>query len=139
VAGEPAWHERTSTLLGASAGAVVVLGLLYFLISSLMTGSEDPDPAGQYFLEPSRTTSRFSTPGSTTATETITSTSPPVTTDITDPNAPSSTTSGTDTTSSDTTSSDTTTSRAPRSTTDDDGPTSRRPRFNETRTLGPRP
>ncbi|BBY27704.1 hypothetical protein [Mycolicibacterium sediminis] len=136
---EPAWHERTSTLLGASVGAVAVLGVLYLLISSLLTGSDDPDPAGQYFLEPTATTSRFSTSGSesTTTTQTITSTSPPATTDINDPNAPTSTTSGTETTDSDF--GDTPTSRSSRSTTGEDGPTSRRPRFNETRTLYPRP
>lgn len=138
---EPAWHERTSTLLGASVAAIAAIAVVYFLVSSLVRQFDEPDPQQQYFLDPSSSRSATTSDTATTTTQTITSTSPPVTTDINDPNAPSST-SGTDTSTSgtDTSSSDASTSRVPR-TTDDDAPTSTRsrPRLNETRTLYPRP
>jgi hypothetical protein len=135
---EPAWHERTSTVVGASVGALAVIGLLWLLISYVAGGSDDPPPGSQYFLEPSVSGSSTEL---TTSTETITSTSPPLTTDINP--GETSTTSGTDTTT--TTSTSTTPfdpSNLPRtktSTTNGDGSTSRRPRFNETRTLYPPP
>ncbi len=135
---EPAWHERTSTVVGASVAGLAVIGLLWLVISYASNAFTDPAPVSQYYPEPSASGS--SAPTTTAAsTETITSTSPPVTTDI-DPDD-TSTTSGTTTTSSST---DTTTSfdpsnlpRTKTSTTYDDG--HRRPRFNETRTLYPRP
>ncbi|HYO03452.1 MAG TPA: hypothetical protein VET27_16910 [Mycobacterium sp.] len=129
---EPAWHERTSTVVGASVGALAVIGLLWLVISYVVGGSNDPEPASQYFLEPSVTGSSFSST-STTSTETITSTSPPITTDIN----PGDTTT---TSSTDTSSSDTTPPRTRRSTTNDgETSTRQRPRLNETRTLYPRP
>lgn len=131
---EPAWHERTSTVVGASIGALAAIGLLWLAISWMVGGSDEPSPASQYFLEPSAsgTSPTFTT---TSTTETITSTSPPMTTDI-DPGDTSST--------STTPSTDTTTSFNPSNlphtrtpSTYDDG--RRRPTFNETRTLYPRP
>ncbi len=138
---EPAWHERTSTVVGASAAAIAAIGVLWLLISWLTGGSDEPAPESQYYLEPSTSDhSTAATSTSASATETITSTSPPVTTDIDPGNT--TTTSSTDTTSS--TPTTTTTpynpSNLPRthtSTTYDDGRT--RPRLNETRTLYPRP
>jgi len=137
---EPPWHERTSTVVGASVGAIAVIGLLWLLISYVVGGSDDPGTTSQYYPDPSfsdrssaATTGRS---GETTSTETITSTSPPVTTDI-DPGA---TTSGTDTTTTTPTTTSFDPSNLPRtrtSTTFGDG--RQRPRLNETRTLYPRP
>jgi hypothetical protein len=130
---ERPWHERTSTVVGASVAGLAVIGILFLLVSYI--GQDDaPDQAPQYFIdEPSGSTSRVSSSSATTTTETVTSTSPPVTTDINP---------GDETTTS---SSDTTTSTYPPTTrrtrtTDDGASTSRsRPRLNETRTLYPRP
>jgi hypothetical protein len=130
---DPAWHERTSTLAGASLAALVVLALLYFLISTMAREFDEPAPVQQYFLDPTTSGSLRATDTSTTTTQTITSTSPPVTSDINDPNAPT-TTSGTETTST------SPTQRRPPRTRDDDPTSSRsRPRLNETRTLYPQP
>jgi hypothetical protein len=136
---EPAWHERTSTVVGASVGALAVIGLLWLLISYVAGGSDDTPPGSQYFLEPgvSGSSTELTT---TTSTETITSTSPPLTTDINP--GETSTTSGTDTTTTSTSTTPFDPSNLPRtktSTTNGDGSTSRRPRFNETRTLYPPP
>lgn len=137
---EPAWHNQPSTLAGASVAALLVLALLFWGVSCVARQANEPEPASQYYLDPSTSGGRTSFSSSTsTATETITSTSPPVTTDIDPGNT--STTSGTDTTTSST---DTTTSFNPSNlprtrtpSTYDDGRT--RPRFNETRTAFPRP
>lgn len=136
---EPAWHERPSTLAGASVGALLLLALLFWGVSCVAQ-SDDSPTAPQYFLDPSSSGSATfgtSSSSSTSTTETITSTSPPVTTDI-DPGdtstTPTSTTSGTDTTTS-FNPSNLPRTRAP--STYDDGRT--RPRFNETRTMYPRP
>ena len=134
VSVEPAWHERTSTLAGASVAALLVLALLYLLISTFVREFDEPAPVQQYFLDPTTTGSaRVTDSSSTSTTPTITSTSPPVTSDINDPSAPTTTTSGTDT-------SDPSTSRRPPRTRDNDATTTRqRPRLNETRTLYPQP
>jgi cytoskeletal protein RodZ len=138
---EPAWHERTSILVGASAAALVVLVVLYFIISTLVRSFNDPDPAPQYYLDPGGTSSfsRTQSAGATTTTETVTSTSPPVTSDINpgDPTSTTSTTSGTDTTTTSTESAP----RIPPHTRDSNEPTTTRsrPRLNETRTLYPQP
>ncbi|WP_237570479.1 hypothetical protein [Mycolicibacterium lacusdiani] len=140
---EPAWHERTSTLLAASVGAVAVIAVVYFLISALVRDSDDPGPAQQYFTDTTTSGSRTPSSGSaTTTTGTVTSTSPPMTTDINDPNAPPTPpTSGTETSGTETSPGEpSTTTRTPRTTDDDDPTTTRsRPRLNETRTLYPRP
>jgi len=138
---EPAWHERTSTVVGASIGAIAVIGVLWLLISYVVGGSDDPTSGPQYYPDPSfserSSAATTGLPGETTSTETITSTSPPVTTDI-DPGA--TTTSGTETTSTTPTTTSFNPSNLPRtrtSTTFGDG--RQRPRLNETRTLYPRP
>ncbi|MDY6996751.1 MAG: hypothetical protein SW019_09155 [Actinomycetota bacterium] len=76
-----AWHNRTSTLLGASVAALVVLAVLVWSISYVVRQAGEPEPAPTNFVEPtySVTDRSVSTP---TTTATITSTSPPVTTDI---------------------------------------------------------
>lgn len=130
---EPAWHEKTSTLAGASVAAIVVLALLYFLISTMAREFNDPEPVRQYFIEP--TTSGSQRPsGSSTTSQTITSTVPPVTSDI---NPGESTTSS----STETSTRLPTTRRPTIGRDDDDGPTTTRsrPRLNETRTLYPQP
>ncbi|TPG29899.1 cell division protein CrgA [Mycolicibacterium hodleri] len=139
---EPPWHERTSSVVGASVGALAVIGLLWLVISYVAGGSDDPEPASQYYLDPtvSGSNSFPSTTTSGASTETITSTSPPVTTDINP--GETSTTTGTDTSTTSTTPFDP--SNLPRtrtSTSSDGGATStrRRPRLNETRTLYPQP
>lgn len=139
---EPAWHERTPTLVAASVGALAVIAIVYFLVSTIAKEFGDPDPVQQYFLEPSGTSSRTSLTATTT-TQTVTSTRAPITTDINP--GDETTTSGTETTTSgtsgtETSETSTTTSRSPSSTTEDDDETTRsRPRLNETRTLYPRP
>ena len=135
---EPAWHERTSTVVGASVGALAVIALLWFAIS-YVTGSSDepPPPASQYYVPPSD--SGTTTTTTATSTETITSTSPPMTSDINPGDTNTTTTSGTSSPSTDTTTSFNP-SNLPHTkspTTYDDGRT--RPRYNETRTLYPHP
>lgn len=134
---EPPWHERTSTVVGASAAALVAIGFLWLLVSYFSDG--DPTPTPQYFLDPGVSSS------TTTTTSTITRTSPPVTTDI-DPG--DTTTSSTDTSTSESTTTTTTTSTTTTTTTTTTTPTttttygetsSRRPRYNETRTVYPPP
>jgi hypothetical protein len=136
--GEPAWHERTSTVVGASVGALAVIGVLWFAISYVAGGSDAPSPAPPYYPDPSESGSVTATT-TATSTETITSTSPPMTTDINPGDTTSTTTSGTSGTSTDTTTSFNP-SNLPHTktpTTYDDGRT--RPRYNETRTLYPHP
>lgn len=134
---EPAWHERTSTVVGASAAAVAVIGLLYLLISYFVSGSDDPGSTSQYYPDPSFSDRSTTSGTSTTSTETITSTSPPVTTDINPGDTTSTTTSGTDTTTPSTSFNPSNLPRTRTSTTYGDG--RQRPRLNETRTLYPRP
>ena len=132
---EPPWHERTSTLVGASVAALLALGILYFLISTVARQFNEPDPAPQYYVDPGGSSSLSRTATTTTTTETITSTVPPVTSDMNPGDTPS-TTPSTDT------SPNTNLPSTHRSTpSNDDSPTSRsqRPRFNQTRTLYPRP
>ena len=134
---ETPWHERTSTVVGASVGAIAVIGLLWLLISYVVGGPDDPGTTSQYYPAPSFSERSSASSTSSSSTETITSTSPPVTTDI-DPGA--TTTSGTDTTSTTPTTTSFDPSNLPRtrtSTTYGDG--RQRPRLNETRTLYPRP
>lgn len=133
---EPAWHERTSTVVGASVGAIAIIGVLYLLISYMVGGSDDPGTTSQYYPDPSFSDRSSAATTSSTSTETITSTSPPVTTDI-DPGA--TTTGGTDTSTTPTTTSfdPSNLPRTRTSTTYGDG--RQRPRLNETRTLYPRP
>ena len=134
---ERPWHERTSTVVGASVAGLAVIGILFLLVSYI--GQDDaPDQAPQYFIdEPSGSTSRVSSSSATTTTETVTSTSPPVTTDINP--GDETTTSSSDTSTTELPTTDAPATRPTRTT--DDGPsTSRsRPRLNETRTLYPRP
>ncbi|WP_173007857.1 hypothetical protein [Mycolicibacterium sp. P1-18] len=135
---ERPWHERTSTVVGASVGAIAIIGVLYLLISYMVGGSDEPGSDQQYYPAPSFSDRSAASTTSSTSTETITSTSPPVTTDINP--GDTTTSSSTDTTSSTPTTTSFDPSNLPRtraSTTYSDG--RQRPRLNETRTLYPRP
>ncbi|WP_158021301.1 hypothetical protein [Mycolicibacterium chubuense] len=138
------WHNRTSTLLGASVAGLAVIAILIASGLWLTRQFNEPEQAPLNFVEPSF--SATSTPSSTPTTAvTATSTSPPVTTDL----DPTSTPPTTSTSASATPSDSATTSRPPstqtprtRETTEDDESTSttrRRPRTNVTRTLYPVP
>jgi hypothetical protein len=131
---EPPWHEHTPTLVGASVAALLALAILYFLISTVARQFNQPDPAPSYYVDPGSSSS-FSRTSATTTTETITSTVPPVTTEI-NPGDPSSTSTTTTTDTSPNTDLPTTHRSTPSSS--DESGYSRRPRFNETRTF-PRP
>lgn len=136
---ERPWHERTSTVVGASVGGLVLLAILFFAGSCVSRTFNEPEQTPQYFLDEPGTSSSTRSSSATTATETVTSTSPPMTTDINPgESTTTSSTSGTDTSTSSTSSSPTTTRTRE---TESDGPSSTRsrPRLNETRTLYPRP
>jgi hypothetical protein len=136
---EPAWHERTSTVVGASVAALLALAILYFLISTVARQFNQPDQAPGYYVDPGSSSSN-SLSSTTTTTETVTSTVPPVTTEINPGDTSSTTTTTTSTTSSDipaNTNLPTTHRSTPSS--GDETSFSRRPRFNETRTLYPPP
>jgi hypothetical protein len=130
----PPWHERTSTVVGASVVGLMVIGIVYLLASYLSSEFNTPDQAPQYYIdEPGSTSKTYSTSTTTTTTETVTSTSPPVTTDI---NGDETTTTSSST---DTTSGPTYPPSTHRTTYDNGESTTRKPRFNETRTLYPQP
>lgn len=135
VTDERKWHERTSTLAGASIAALIAIALIVWGALFLTRQFNQPEQAPTEFVTPSfADDSARSTSVATTTTETITSTSPPATTDINDPDATtSSTTSSTSPTQGPQTRHRSTESSA------DDSTTRRRPRFNETRTLYPQP
>ncbi len=132
---EEPWHNRTGSLLGASALAVMLIGVLVLAATCVSRQFSEPEEAPLHFVDPSFSATA---PGGTTptTTQTITSTSPPVTTDIGDPSATSTTTSTTTTSSSETTTERTTSAEDE----EDETPrTTRRPRTNVTRTLYPIP
>jgi cytoskeletal protein RodZ len=138
------WYNRTGAVVGASALGIVVIGILVAAGIFVTRQFNEPQRAPLNFVEPSFSAT---TPGSPTptTTATITSTSPPVTTDIDTPTS-SSPTSSSDTSGSTTSSSEPSQRSAPRTTSeqDDDGEsaprtTRRGPRTNVTRTLYPRP
>ena len=133
----PPWHNRTPAVVGASVLGVVVIGILVLAISYMSQQFGEPEQAPLDFVEPtfSATSERS---GTATTTQTITSTSPPQTTEIGGPLDPSTTPS----TTSSTTSSSETTSEPPtveEETEEEESTerTTRRPRTNVTRTLNP--
>lgn len=134
------WHNSTPAVVGASAAGLALIGILVAAVM-FVTGSDEPQ-APINFVDPTFSTTA-SVAAATTTTPTITSTPKVSTTEINAPTGPSTTTSGSETTSSGTESSSGSAPvvRPPRQREDDDdgGPTSRRPRFNITRTLGPGP
>lgn len=129
------WHNRTSTLLGASVVGLAVIAAL--IAGGLWLGRQftEPEQAPLNYVDPTFSSTAEPTSSTPTTTGTVTSTSPPVTTDINpDSTTPSSTDSETPST-----------SRPPRTsrTRDDDDSdgdtttTRKRPRTNVTRTLYP--
>jgi hypothetical protein len=132
--GQP-WHNRTSTVVGASVLAILVIGILIVAATALARQFGETDPAPLDFVAPTYSATDRQSATASTTTQTITSTSPPETTDI---NPPSSSTSS----SNETSSTRRTTTRA-EDEDEDDGPTTRttrqRPRTNVTRTLNPYP
>ncbi|WP_308206531.1 hypothetical protein [Mycolicibacterium moriokaense] len=137
--GQP-WHNRTPAVVGASLLALVVVGILISVAMALSRQFGQPEQAPIDFVEP--TFSATASESATTTTQTITSTSPPETTDInpssTSETSPSETTSS-ETTSSTTTTTERTTVRTPRQDDDSTRTTRQRPRTNVTRTLNPFP
>ncbi len=129
------WHNSTRAVVGASAAGLAVIGVL---IAAVMFVSGQGEPAApRDFDDPSFSATASQSP-TTTTTATITSTAPLSTTEINGPPAPS-TTGSSGTSSSGSSSSSTPFTRPRRRETDESpgGPTSRRPRFNITRTLPP--
>ncbi|HKP42513.1 hypothetical protein [Mycobacterium sp.] len=133
------WHYHTPAVVGASVAGLVLVGILIAAVTFVSRQFNEPDQAPLDFVEPSfsATATGSSTP---TTTATITSTSPPVTTDINS----SSTTSASDTSSSTDPSTPTRTAwtrpYTPPSGDESAPSTTRRgPRTNVTRTLYPQP
>ena len=133
------WHNSTRAVVGASAAGIAVIGVLAAAVVYMTGQGRGEHPVD--FVDPSFSATAFATPATTT-TATITSTAPLSTTEINGPLTRPSTTSG----SSETSSSSGTENgihhhrrrvRARGRTRSPGGPTSRRPRFNVTRTLQP--
>ncbi|KRE27638.1 hypothetical protein ASG82_14735 [Mycobacterium sp. Soil538] len=132
------WHNRTSTLLGVSIAALVLIAVLITSASWVSRQFNEPEQAPLNFVDPSFSASE-ETSATLTTTGTITSTSPPMTTDI-NPESTPPTTSGSETSGSETSGPPRST-RPPRTREDDAGTstTRKRPRTNVTRTLYPAP
>ena len=132
------WHNSTSAGVGASAAGVAVIVALVAAVIWL-TGEDESTDAPLNFVDPSFSATAPQTTTSATTTPTITSTAQVSTTEINGPPPPptSSDTSGSSTSSGESSSSPTIRTRER----DEGGPTTRdrRPRFNITRTLQPRP
>ena len=135
------WHNSTRAVVGASVAGVAVIGVLVAAVM-FMSGGDEPTDAPLNFVDPSFSeTASESAASATTTTATITSTPKVSTTEINGPPGPP-TTSGSSSTSSSGSESSSAPVTRPRQRENDDnpgGPTSRRPRFNITRTLGPGP
>jgi hypothetical protein len=145
--GEPSelpWHNSTRAVVGASAAGIAVIGVLVAAVVFMTGGQGSQSPAD--FVDPSFSeTAAGSASSATTTTATITSTPKVSTTEINAPPPPPTTSGSSDTSTSGSETSGSSTpafTRPPRTREADegaDGPTSRRPRFNITRTLGPGP
>jgi hypothetical protein len=127
---EPPWHNRTPAVVGATILGVLAIAVVIYAISFVARQFNTPEQAPLNFVDPSfsATTSRSGTP---TTTGTITSTSPPQTTDLNPGDATSSSSSSRESTSrhDDEDDDDTSTTRTTR----------RKPRTNVTRTFDPYP
>ena len=136
------WHNSTRAVVGASAAGIAVIGVL--IAAVMFVTGQDEQPGGPVnFVDPSFSeTAAESASSATTTTPTITSTPQLSTTEINGPPGPPTTSGSSDTSSSGSESSSRAPFTRPRQRQDDEnpgGPTSRRPRFNITRTLGPGP
>jgi hypothetical protein len=136
------WHNSTRAVVGASAAGIAVIGVLVGAVM-FASGGDEPSDAPLNFVDPSFSeTAAESASSATTTTPTITSTPKVSTTEINGPPAPPPTPGSSDTTSGGSESSSSAPFTRPRQRENDEnpgGPTSRRPRFNITRTLGPGP
>jgi hypothetical protein len=136
------WHNSVGAVVGASAAGLAVIGILVASVM-YMTGQDGSDTPAD-FVDPSFSAGASNTTATTT-TATITSTAQVSTTEINLPLTPATSGSpGPSTGASTSPSSDGSSSPAftprPRQRENDEnpgGPTSRRPRFNVTRTLPP--
>jgi cytoskeletal protein RodZ len=131
------WHNSTPAVVGASVLGIAVIGIL--IAAAMYVTRQDESPkAPQEFVDPSFSSIASETT-STTTTETITSTAPQSTTEINGPPSPSTTsdTSGSSTTTSSGESPPPATIHTREPEVSPGAPTSRRPRFNVTRTLPP--
>jgi hypothetical protein len=128
------WYNRTPNVIGASAAGLAVIGILIAAVMFVSRQFNEPVQAPLNFVEPTFSATATGSSSTPTTTATITSTSPPVTTDI---DAPTSTTSSSDTSSGETS------TRVTQSRPSNDGSapstTRRGPRTNVTRTLYPQP
>jgi hypothetical protein len=128
------WYNRTPNVIGASAAGLAVIGILIAAVTFVSRQFNEPVQAPLNFVEPTFSATATGSSSTPTTTATITSTSPPVTTDI---DAPTSTTSSSDTSSGETS------TRVTQSRPSNDGSapstTRRGPRTNVTRTLYPQP
>lgn len=134
------WHNSTRAVVGASAAGIAVIGVL--IAAVMYVTGQDEQPGGPInFVDPSFSkTATQSASSATTTTPTITSTPKVSTTEINAPPAPPTTSGSSGTSSSRSESSSSAPFTRPRQRQQDPGgPTSRRPRFNITRTLGPGP
>ena len=134
------WHNSTRAVVGASAAGIAVIGVLVAAVVFMSGGQESQSPAD--FVDPSFSETAAAS-SATTTTATITSTPKLSTTEINGPPPPPTTSGSSDTSTTGSESSSTPTFTRPPHTREADegadGPTSRRPRFNITRTLGPGP
>ena len=135
------WHNSPRAVIGASAAGIAVIGVLVAAVM-FMSGGDEPSGAPVDFVDPSFSETAESGGSATTTTPTITSTPKLSTTEINGPPGPPTTSGSSETTSSDSSESSRPPYTRPRQRQNEDnpgGPTSRRPRFNITRTLGPGP
>ena len=136
------WHNSTRAVVGASAAGIAVVGVLIAAVM-FMSGGDQPTDAPLNFVDPSFSeTAPESASSATTTTPTITSTPRISTTEINAPPAPPTTSGSSNTSTTPSESSSSAPFTRPRQREADEnpgGPTSRRPRFNITRTLGPGP
>ncbi len=138
--GQP-WYNRTPTVVGASIAALVVGGILIVAAMTVARQFGEPEQAPIDFVEP--TYSATASQSGTATTQTITSTSPPETTDI-NPSSTSGTSGSSESSGSSTTPSSSESSPAPTTARTEEPEevtptrTSRqRPRTNVTRTFNP--
>ncbi|GAC1395964.1 MAG: hypothetical protein NVSMB60_03540 [Mycobacterium sp.] len=137
------WHNRTPVVVGASVAGIVVIGLLIVVGTFVARQFNQPEQAPLNFVEPSFSSSVTHSSSTPTTIAMITSTSPPVTTDIDSPSfTTGSSSSGTSGTSgADTTNTTHTAWTKPYTPPSGSGSTptttQRGPRFNVTRTLNP--
>ncbi len=76
------WHNKTSTLLGASLAGLLAIALVVMLISYVARQFSEPEQAPLNYIPPPASSAGGTRSATSTTTGTITSTSPPMTSDI---------------------------------------------------------